>query len=128
MMKKVLSFSLCLNRFKLFQGGCEKIALPASLRKRQCCLSVSRGDPSAWKDACFLDCLVASIGHIKRNPSHWCALYSQIEAILLKCWPLGCDFPILSHHWRTINRHCPVSINIYGYERGSVFPLFLSVH
>ena len=91
-------------------------------------MSVSRGDPSARKDACFLNCLVASIRHIKRNPSHWCVLYSQIEAILLKCWPLGCDFPISSRHWCTIDRHCPISINIYGYERGSVFPLFLSVH
>ena len=73
------------------------------------------------------DCLAVSIGSLKRNPSHWCVLYSEIEAILLKCWPLGCDFPISSRHWRTIDRHCPASFNIFGYERGSVFPLFLSV-
>ena len=36
-------------------------------------------------------------------------------------------FPISSRHWWTIDRHCPASFNIYGYERGSVFPLFLSV-
>ena len=127
-MKRVLRFSLCLNRFKLFQGGCKKVALPATLRKRRCCLSVSRHASSQSVDTCFLDCLVAGIAHVKRNPCHWCRLYSDIEAILVKCWPLGCDFPISSHHWRTIDRHCPVSINIYGYERGSVFPLFLSVN
>ena len=127
-MKRVLRFSLCLNRFKLFRGGCERVHLPASLMKRQCCLSIHIGDSHGGQDTCFLDCLVAGIGSLKRNPSCWCALYSEIEAILLKCWPLGCDFPISSRHWRTIDRHCPISINIYGYEKGSVFPLFLSVN
>ena len=108
-MKGVICFSLFLNRFKLFKGGCDVLPLPATLRKRQCCLSISRGDSCRCEDTCFLDCLAAGIGSLKRNHSHWCALYSQIEAILLKCWPLGCDFPISSCHWQTIDRHCPVS-------------------
>ena len=120
-MKRDLHFSLFLNRFKLFKGGCDELLLPASLRKRQCYLSISRGDSCCSEDTCFLDCLAAGIRSLKRNPSHWCVLYSEIEAILLKCWPLGCDFPISSHHWQTIDRHCPTSFNIYGYERGSVF-------
>ena len=103
------------------------LPLPVTLRKWRCCLSISRGDSCCSKDTCFLDCLAAGIGSLKRNPSCWCVLYSEFESILLKCWPLGCDFPISSHHWQTIDRHCPVSFNIYGYERGSVFPLFLSV-
>ena len=126
-MKRVICFSLFLNRFNLFKGGCNELPLPATVRKRQCCLSISRGDSCRSEDTCFLDCLTVSIGSLKRNPSHWCALYSEIEDILLKCWPLGCDFPISSCQWQTIDRHCPVSFNIYRYERGSVFPLFLSV-
>ena len=127
-MKRVLHFSLCLNRYKLFRGGCPKVSLPASLRKRRCYLCISRADSCGGKDMCFLDCLVAGIACLKRNPSHWCVLYSEIEAILLKCWPLGCGFPVSSRHWQIIDRHCPISINIYGYEKGSVFPLFLSVN
>ena len=111
-MKRVICFSLFLNRFKLFKGGWDELHLPATLRKRWCCLSISRGDSCHSEDTCFLDCLTASIGSLKRNPSHWCVLYSQIEAILLKCWPLGCEFIIFSHHWQTIERHCPVSFNI----------------
>ena len=126
-MKRVIHFSLFLNRFKLFKGGCNELPLPATLRKRWYCLSISRGDSCRSEDTCFLDCLATGIRSLKRNPSHWCALYSEVKAILLKCWPLRCDFPISSHHWWTIDRHCPISFNIYGYERGSVFPLFLSV-
>ena len=126
-MKRVICFSLFLNRFKLFKGGCDELPLSATLRKRWCCLSTSRGDSCRSEDTCFLDCLATGIGYLKRNPSHWCVLYSEIEAILLKCWSLGCDFPISSHHWWTIDRHCAVSFNIYGYERGSIFPVFLSV-
>ena len=100
--------------FKLFKGSCNELLLPPTLRKRRCCLSISRGDLCGNEDTCFLDCLAAGIRSLKRNPSHWCALYSEIEAILLKCWPLGCDFPISSHHWQTIDRHCPTSFNIYG--------------
>ena len=69
-MKTVLHFSLFLNRFKLFKGGCDELPLPATLRKRQCCFSISRGDSCGSEDTCFLDCLAASIGSLKRNPSH----------------------------------------------------------
>ena len=51
----------------------------------------------------------------------------RTEQILLKCWPERCTFLMLSHHWKTIDKNCPVSVNVYGYEKGTVFPLFLSV-
>ena len=123
-MKTVLHFSLFLNRFKLFKGGCDEVPLPATLRKRWCCLSFSRGDSCRSEDTCFLDCLAAGIESLKRNPSRWCALYSEIEAILLKCWPLGCDFPISSRHWQTIDRHC-LHLSISTDMKGVLFfPFF----
>ena len=123
-MKRVLVFCLTVNRFRIFQGGCSKSTMPESLRKRRCCLSVKRVDGS--DGTCFRDCLVAGIAEVRRNPSRWCALYNEIEALLLKCWPRGCDFPISARHWPRIDKHSPVSVSVYGYEKGSVFPLFLT--
>ena len=47
------------------------------------------------------------------------------QPFLLLCWPNKCSFPVTSRHWKSIDRHCPVSVNIYGYEKGVVFPMFL---
>ena len=123
-MKRVLKFCLSVNRFKIFQGGCSKSTMPGSLRKRRCCLSIKRVDES--DGTCFRDCMVAGIAGVRRNPSRWCALYNEIEALLLKCWPKGCDFPISSRHWPRIDKHSPVSVSVYGYDKGHVFPLFLT--
>ena len=82
-MKRVIVF-LCFSIGSSFSKGVAmSFLLPVTLRKRQCCLSISRADSCWSQDTCFLDCLAASIRSLKRNPSHWCALYSQIEAIIL---------------------------------------------
>lgn len=125
--KKVLQFCLTVNRFKLFQGGCKKSSLPGCLSKKRCCLSIERREETGEEDRCFLNCLVAGVAGLKRNPTRWCALYSDIEHILLRCWPERCSFPVTSRHWKSIDKYCPVSVNVYGFEKGVVFPLFLSV-
>ena len=60
-----------------------------------------------------------------RNPSQWCAHYSETERLLLHCWLSKCSFPVTSSHCKSIDRHCLVSVNIYGYEKGVIFPVFL---
>ena len=126
-MKRVLRFCLTINRFKIFQGGCSKSSMPETLRKRCCCLSIKRVHGLDDNGTCFRDCLVAGIAGVRRNPSRWCALYNEIEALLIKCWPGGCDFPVSSRHWPKIDKQSPVSVSVYGYDKGSVFPLFLTV-
>ena len=32
-----------------------------------------------------------------------------------------------SHHWKSLDKNCPVSFNVYGDENAVVFPLFLSI-
>ena len=126
--KKVLQFCLTVNSFKLFKGGCKKGSLlPGRLRMMQSCISIN-SPPNSDSDCCFLNCLVAGIARVPRNPSRWCAQYLEIEQLLLHCWPNKCSFPVTSHHWKSIDRHCPVSVNIYGYENGVIFPLFLSTY
>ena len=123
-----LQFCLTVNRFKLFQGSCDKkCCLPSFLSNKQCCLSIDRGGDAGAQDRCFLNCLAAGVARVKRNPSRWCALYSHIEDILLKCWPHTCSFPVSSCHWKSLDKNCPVSFNVYGHENAVVFPLFLSV-
>ena len=124
--KKVLQFCLTVNSFKLFKGGCKKGSfLLGRLRMTQSCITID-SPPNSDSDSCFLNCLVAGIARVPRNPSQWCAQYSVIEQLLLHCWPNKCSFPVTSRDWKSIDRHCPVSVNIYGYEKGVIFPVFLS--
>ena len=126
--KKVLQFCLTVNSFKLFKGGCKKgSSLPGRLRTSRSCITVD-SPPNSDSDRCFLNCLVAGIARVSRNPSRWCAQYSEIERLLLLCWPDKCSFPVTSRHWKSIDTHCPVSVNIYGHEKGVVFPVFLSTY
>ena len=126
--KKVLQFCLTVNSFKLFKGGCKKVSfLPGRLRTMRSCITID-SPPNSDSDRCFLNCLVAGIARVSRNPSRWCAQYSEIERLLLHCWLNKCSFPVTSPHWKSIDRHCPVSVNIYGYEKGVIFPMFLSTY
>ena len=127
-MKKVLQFCLTVNSFKLFKGGCKKgSSLPGRLRTSRSCITID-SPPNSGSDHCFLNCLVGGIARVSRNPSRWCAQYSEIERLLLLCWPDKCSFPVTSRHWKSIDTHCLVSVNIYGHEKGVVFPVFLSTY
>ena len=78
-MKKVLQFCLNVNYFKLFKGGCKKGSfLLGRLRMMQSCITIDSPSNSD-SDRCFLNCLVAGIARVPRNPSRWCAQYSEIE-------------------------------------------------
>ena len=77
--EKVLQFCLTVNSFKLFKGGCKKGSLlPGRLRMTQSCISID-SPPNSSSDHCFLNCLVAGIAQVPRNPSRWCAQYLEIE-------------------------------------------------
>ena len=119
---------MTVKRFKLFQGSCgKKCCLPSFLSNKRCCLLIDRGDDAGAKDRCFLNYLVAGVAHVKRNPSQWCVLYLHIEEILLKCWPCTCSFPVSFRHWKSLDKNCPISFNVYSHENAVIFPLFLSV-
>ena len=126
--KKVSQFCLTVNSFKLFKGGCKKgSSLSGRLRMMRSCITID-SPPNSNSDRCFLNCLVASIARVPGNPSQWCAQYLEIERLLLHYWPNKCSFPVTSRNWKSIDRHCPVSVNIYGYEKGVIFPMFLSTY
>ena len=69
--KRVSQFCFTVNSFKLFTDGCKKSTLPECLRARRSCMVASAH--------CFLNCLVAGVAKLKRNPAQWCTLYSEIE-------------------------------------------------
>ena len=71
--KKVLQFCFTVNSFKLFKGGCKKGSfLPGRLRTMQSYITID-SPPNSDSDHCFLNCLVAGIARVPRNPSWWCA-------------------------------------------------------
>ena len=57
------------------------------------CISID-SPPNSGSDRFFFNCLVAGIARVPRNPSRWCAQYSEIERLLLHCWPNKCSFPV----------------------------------
>lgn len=118
-LRSVKQFCLSVIKYKLFGGGCDDVSLPSSLHFRRCCFSVE----STKRKDCFLYAVAASLLGRRRNRRRRSKLHDEIVRLL----PSVCSgFPVGAKEIKTFEASCPVSVNVYGYERKIIFPYYLS--
>ena len=119
-LKQVKQICLSVIKYKIFSGGCGDVALPSSLYFRRCCFAIK----NLKEGECFLYAVAASlVGCQNKNRCRRSKLYDEIVSLLPS---VGTELFVGPKGIRKFELSCPISVNVYGYERRTVFPYYLS--
>jgi hypothetical protein len=121
---KVLKVRLDLCQYILFGGGCLKSQLPINLRKKKAIICLS-GDSVPSDNRCFYRsvALALTCSRKKRNISRLTLLDRQ----LLRAFPSFDDsLGITLKDVRRFEKETNISINVYSYSSGKIFPCYIS--
>ena len=121
-LEKVNEFSVLVMKYKLFAGGCGGVSLPAKLVSSRSLIPVS---VKGKKNNCFLHSVAAALvgARCESNSSR----YDRLHRKLLSCLParFGCS-KVGPKDVSEFEKKTPVSVNIYSFEKGVVFPVRVS--
>ena len=101
-------------------GGSSFIDLPGKLKKSRSILNIKNLD-----NKCFLWAVLGHLHQIERNPEKPEHYYEYEKELNMK----GIPFPVtLSKTNQFERQNVTISINVFGFEGGDIFPLRITKH
>lgn len=115
-LNKIISMEINTVKYSLVTGS-SHLDLPPKLRFSGELLNIQNED-----NKCFLWSILVALHPVQRHPER-VANYIQYENTLNF---LGIDFPVTFSKVEKFEKQNNLSINVFGYEDGQIFPLYLT--
>lgn len=121
-LKQVLAISVAVYKFRLFRGGCMRSQLPAPLRKSKSIVCSA----AAKDNKCFLRALWLGLQKKgRKNTERFNKTGKRFVKFYQRFLPSDPNHKVDLRDIVQFEKCCPVSINIYGFEKG-LFPHYIS--
>ncbi len=124
-LRQVLQGNVYISIFRVFSGGCNMKELPKSLQKAKL-ISVI---PSQKDNTCFLHAIAMALdicnakGRKKKNPNRQTQSHKKLISLLPGEY---LRYPVKLTEIQKFEKLCPISVNVYGYEKGILVPMRVS--
>lgn len=116
-LKNIVKLDTSVSVFSFFLGGCLSAVLPKPLQR--CCFTVQQEN----NNKCFLYAVAAALMKKNKNGQRRLKIYDEI----ISTFPLEqLEFPTGVKHIQKFEKATDVSVNIYGYEKRTVFPYYIT--
>ncbi|VDI40488.1 Hypothetical predicted protein [Mytilus galloprovincialis] len=116
-LEEVLQLDLCVTKYKPLKGG-SYLELPTSLKRSNCILNIQNLD-----NKCFLWTVLSSMHNFQRNPENVENYVPFVNSVNMT----GIEYPTpLSQISQFEKQNNTISVNIFGYEEGEIYPLYTS--
>lgn len=115
-LNKIISMEINTVKYSLVTGS-SHLDLPPKLRFSRGLLNIQNED-----NKCVLWSILVALHPVQRHPER-VANYIQYENTLNF---LGIDFPVTFSKVEKFEKQNNLSINVFGYEDGQIFPLYLT--
>ena len=99
-------------------GGSSYIPFPTALSKSKSIINIQNKDQK-----CFLWSVLAALHSITVDHPERVNVYEQFQNDLNMS---GIEYPVSLSQIKKIEKQNQISINVYGYEKGAVFPLYIT--
>lgn len=118
-LQKCKQIRLSIVKYVPFQGGCLKIELPKELRNKKSCLSIDSSD-----NMCFIYAVLAGI-YSKKNKRNL-QRTSQYDKFIDSLNLTNISYPVQLSQVKHFELDNDISVNVYGYEKGTIFPCYVT--
>ncbi|XP_071153082.1 uncharacterized protein [Mytilus edulis] len=116
-LEEVLQLNLCVTKYKPLKGG-SYLELPTSLKRSNCILNIQNLD-----NKCFLWTVLSSMHNFQRNPENVENYVPFVNSVNMT----GIEYPTpLSQISQFEKQNNTISVNIFGYEEGEIYPLYIT--
>ncbi|CAG2250926.1 unnamed protein product [Mytilus edulis] len=116
-LEEVLQLDLCVTKYKPLKGG-SYLELPTSLKRSNCILNIQNLD-----NKCFLWTVLSSMHNFQQNPENVENYVPFVNSVNMT----GIEYPTpLSQISQFEKQNTTISVNIFGYEEGEIYPLYIT--
>ena len=116
---KILLIKLTISKFQPLKGGCRPHRLPRQVVHKRACLSIDCDD-----NKCFIYCILAHLFPDKSHRSYEAKRYlPYLEHVKIS---EDVTFPVKIRDIKKIEEANELSINVYGYNTSSPYPIYVS--